>query len=166
MIKHWRRRGRGGGAGAKFFWGADCAFSANVAGCVFRVVVVAEGVTGAGAPCLMGLGHGLETVAGRYRGESGIGLLLLGGFRHPRGERAALARIRRGAQGGAGGKWAGRITSVRWSERLQKVIGMAVVPIELAEEGSTFDVKVGTQIEQAVVRTKPFFDPEGAHLRS
>jgi sarcosine oxidase subunit alpha len=64
------------------------------------------------------------------------------------------------------GKSAGRITSVRWSEQLQKVIGMAVVPIELAEEGKSFDVKIGGGIEQGVVTTKPFFDPEGAKLRS
>ena len=63
-------------------------------------------------------------------------------------------------------KSAGRITSVRWSEQLDKVIGMAVVPIELAEDGATFDVRIDGDLEQAVVRTKPFFDPEGAHLRS
>jgi glycine cleavage system aminomethyltransferase T len=43
---------------------------------------------------------------------------------------------------------------------------MAVVPVELAEDGTTFDVKVDGTIEQAVVTTKPFFDPEGSHLRS
>jgi sarcosine oxidase, subunit alpha len=64
------------------------------------------------------------------------------------------------------GKSAGRITSVRWSEQLQKTIGMAVVPLELAEDGKTFDVKIDGTIEQAVVRTKPFFDPDGEHLRS
>jgi hypothetical protein len=43
---------------------------------------------------------------------------------------------------------------------------MAVVPVELAEDGRTFDVKVDGTIEHAVVTRKPFFDPEGSHLRS
>ncbi|MFN8188601.1 MAG: 2Fe-2S iron-sulfur cluster-binding protein [Gaiellales bacterium] len=92
--------------------------------------------------------------------ERGLRSMLVG-FEKPDGQMPV-----EGAQVVIGGKSAGRITSVRWSEQLQKVIGMAVVPIELAEEGSTFDVKIGTRIEQAIVRTKPFFDPEGAHLRS
>ena len=71
-----------------------------------------------------------------------------------------------GAQVVVGGRSAGRVTSVRFSQELEKVIGMAVVPIGLAEDGKTFDVKIGSAIEQAVVRTEPFFDPEGARLRS
>jgi len=64
------------------------------------------------------------------------------------------------------GRSAGRVTSVRWSEQLQKVIGMAVVPSELAEDGSVLDIKIDGTLEQAIVTTKPFFDPEGKNLRS
>jgi sarcosine oxidase subunit alpha len=64
------------------------------------------------------------------------------------------------------GKSAGRVTSVRWSEQLQKVIGMAVVPVELAGDGSVLDIKIDGTLEQAIVTTTPFFDPEGKHLRS
>jgi sarcosine oxidase subunit alpha len=64
------------------------------------------------------------------------------------------------------GRSAGRVTSVRWSEQLQKVIGMAVVPIGLAEDGTVLDVKIDGTLEQAIVTTTPFFDPEGTHLRS
>jgi dimethylglycine dehydrogenase len=64
------------------------------------------------------------------------------------------------------GKSAGRVTSVRWSEQLQKVIGMAVVPSELAEDGSVLDIKIDGTLERAIVTTKPFFDPEGKNLRS
>ncbi len=71
-----------------------------------------------------------------------------------------------GAQVVVGGRSAGRVTSVRFSRELEKVIGMAVVPIGLAEDGKMFDVKIGSAIEQAVVRTEPFFDPQGARLRS
>ena len=35
-----------------------------------------------------------------------------------------------------------------------------------AEDGKPFDVKIDGTIEQAIVRTRPFFDPEGEHLRS
>jgi sarcosine oxidase, subunit alpha len=61
---------------------------------------------------------------------------------------------------------AGRITSARFSPELRKVIGMAVVPIELAEEGAGLLVKVEGGYEKASVRMKPFFDPDGGRLRS
>jgi sarcosine oxidase, subunit alpha len=64
------------------------------------------------------------------------------------------------------GNSVGRVTSVRWSEQLQKVIGMAVVPTSLAEDGSVLDVRINGSLEPARVVTKPFFDPDGAHLRS
>jgi sarcosine oxidase subunit alpha len=92
--------------------------------------------------------------------ERGLKWMLVG-FEVPNG-RAPIE----GGQVVVDGKSAGRITSVRWSAQLGKTIGMAVVPIELAEEGKEFDVKVDGAIEQAVVRTKPFFDPEGTHLRA
>jgi sarcosine oxidase subunit alpha len=92
--------------------------------------------------------------------ERGLRSMLVG-FEVPNG-RAPVE----GAQVVVDGKSAGRITSVRWSAQLGKTIGMAVVPIELAEEGRTFDVKIDDSIEQAVVRTKPFFDPDGTHLRA
>jgi sarcosine oxidase subunit alpha len=64
------------------------------------------------------------------------------------------------------GKSIGRVTSVRFSEQLQRVIGMAIVPIELAEDGKELDIKVDGSLEKARVVTKPFFDPEGKQLRS
>ncbi len=71
-----------------------------------------------------------------------------------------------GAQIVVDGKSSGRITSVRWSAQLDKTIGMAVVPIQFAEEGSTFDVRIDGALEPAIVKTKPFFDPDGTHLRA
>jgi sarcosine oxidase subunit alpha len=61
---------------------------------------------------------------------------------------------------------AGRVTSVRWSEELQKVIGLAIVPLEFAQDGATFDVRIDGSLEEAVVFTRPLFDPEGTRLRS
>jgi len=64
------------------------------------------------------------------------------------------------------GRPAGRVTSARWSERLGKAVGLAWVPPELAEEDTWLQIKVADRLERAQVRLQPFFDPEGARLRS
>jgi sarcosine oxidase subunit alpha len=64
------------------------------------------------------------------------------------------------------GRPAGRVTSARWSEQLGKAIGLAWVPPALAEEGATLQLRVNGQPAPARVRLEPFFDPEGARLRS
>jgi sarcosine oxidase, subunit alpha len=60
----------------------------------------------------------------------------------------------------------GRITSARWSPELRRTIGMAWVPVELAEEGKSFLVTVDGGFERATGRLRPFFDPDGERLRS
>ena len=65
-----------------------------------------------------------------------------------------------------GQKPAGRVTSARWSPELRRVIGMAWVPAQLAEEGAEFLVKVNGGFEKAAVRLRPFYDPDGGRLRS
>jgi aminomethyltransferase len=92
--------------------------------------------------------------------ERGLNWMLVG-FEMPNG-RAPLE----GGQIVVDGVSAGRVTSVRHSLELDKIIGMAIVPVALAEDGTTLDIKIDGSIEQATVTTKPFFDPEGAHLRS
>lgn len=92
--------------------------------------------------------------------ERGLRSLLVG-FEVPSGRMPV-----EGAQVVVGGKSAGRVTSVRYSEQVGKVIGMAIVPIDLAGEGTTFEIRIGGELDQAVVRTQPFHDPEGAKLRS
>jgi sarcosine oxidase subunit alpha len=64
------------------------------------------------------------------------------------------------------GRSIGRVTSVRFSEQLGKVVGMAIVPTDLAQDGATLDIRVNGSIEQALVTTRPFFDPDGERLRS
>jgi sarcosine oxidase subunit alpha len=71
-----------------------------------------------------------------------------------------------GAQVVVDGASAGRVTSVRWSDAAQRVIGLAVVPLELSADGATFDVRINGRLEQAVVHARPFFDPEGTRLRA
>ncbi len=60
----------------------------------------------------------------------------------------------------------GRVTSSRWSAELGKAIGMGWVPPELAVDGTQIQIKVNGDAETARVRLRPFFDPDGDHLRS
>jgi sarcosine oxidase, subunit alpha len=64
------------------------------------------------------------------------------------------------------GRPGGRVTSARFSERLGKAVGLAWVPPRLAEEGAPLEIRVDGGIEQASVRLRPFYDPEGGRLRS
>ncbi len=64
------------------------------------------------------------------------------------------------------GRPGGRVTSSRWSQHLGKAIGMGWVPPELAEDGAEIAIKVDGSVERAHVRLRPFFDPDGEHLRT
>jgi sarcosine oxidase subunit alpha len=61
---------------------------------------------------------------------------------------------------------AGRVTSVRQSAQLGTVIGLAWVPAALASDGSRVTVSDRGKRLEATVTTRPFYDPEGAVLRS
>jgi len=61
---------------------------------------------------------------------------------------------------------AGRVTSVRRSDELDKVIGLAIVPPELAVDGGRFDVQVNGKAVAMRVQLGPFFDPDGGRLRA
>jgi sarcosine oxidase subunit alpha len=71
-----------------------------------------------------------------------------------------------GAQVVSDGKPAGRVTSARVSERLEKTIGLAWVEPERAEEGATVAIRVAGTLHDALVTLAPFYDPEGTLLRS
>ena len=64
------------------------------------------------------------------------------------------------------GRPGGRVTSSRWSPELRRVVGMAWVPAPLARDGAQITIKMNGGVEKARVRLRPFFDPEGTHLRS
>jgi sarcosine oxidase subunit alpha len=64
------------------------------------------------------------------------------------------------------GRSAGRVTSVRRSKELDQVIGLAIVPYELAVEGGTFDVRVDGVNHRMDVHLGPFFDPAGERLKA
>jgi sarcosine oxidase subunit alpha len=71
-----------------------------------------------------------------------------------------------GAQVVENGKPAGRVTSARVSERVGRVIGLAWVKPERAEDGTTIQIRVDGSLYPATVTLAPFYDPEGALLRS
>jgi glycine cleavage system aminomethyltransferase T len=60
----------------------------------------------------------------------------------------------------------GRVTSVRHSATLGKVIGLAIVPHELAVEGARFVVQVDDRPVAMRVHLGPFFDPAGERLKA
>lgn len=64
------------------------------------------------------------------------------------------------------GRSAGRVTSVRASRELDKVIGLAIVPHALAVDGGAFDVMVDGQLHRMTVHLGPFFDPAGERLKA
>ena len=54
----------------------------------------------------------------------------------------------------------GNVTSACYSPRLEKNIGFAMVPIELAEFGTELEVETPKERTSAVVVRRPFIDPE------
>jgi sarcosine oxidase subunit alpha len=71
-----------------------------------------------------------------------------------------------GAQIVRDGRSVGRVTSVRASERLGQVVGLAWVEPERAEEGATIEIRVDGTLHAATVTLAPFYDPKGELLRS
>jgi sarcosine oxidase subunit alpha len=64
------------------------------------------------------------------------------------------------------GKLAGRVTSSRYSPGIGAAVGLAWVPPDKAVEGTAIDVRVRGKLMPASVTMQPFYDPEGARLRS
>ena len=59
-----------------------------------------------------------------------------------------------------------QVTSSRWSPQLGASIGIATVPAELASDGAKIEISDAGQTHVALVRTRPFYDPEGETVRS
>jgi sarcosine oxidase subunit alpha len=64
------------------------------------------------------------------------------------------------------GRPAGRVTSVRHSPTLGRVLGLAWVPAARANPGERFQVRADGADLAAVVTALPFYDPEGKRLKS
>ena len=86
---------------------------------------------------------------------------MLVGFESPTG-----AMPVEGGQVVVDGKSSGRVTSVRRSAELGKVIGLAIVPYELAVDGGRFDVQVNGRPMPMTVHLGPFYDPAGEKVKA
>ncbi|MBI3647264.1 MAG: (2Fe-2S)-binding protein [Actinobacteria bacterium] len=64
------------------------------------------------------------------------------------------------------GVWVGRVTSARRSAAARSVVGLAWVPAGWAEDDTEIEIQFGGAHAKAKVALKPFYDPEGARLRS
>jgi sarcosine oxidase subunit alpha len=71
-----------------------------------------------------------------------------------------------GAQVVRDGRVAGRVTSVRRSERVGTVIGLAWVQPDQADEGTRISIRFDGALQPATVTLSPFYDAKGALLRS
>jgi len=60
----------------------------------------------------------------------------------------------------------GRVCSSRWSDTAGAFIGMAWVPVAMAEEGRRLDFRSSGTHVIGRVHLKPFYDPDGKRLRS
>jgi sarcosine oxidase, subunit alpha len=60
----------------------------------------------------------------------------------------------------------GRITSVRYSPTLNKIVGLCWLPVDMAEVGTKFTVRVKGKLKTGEVIEHPFYDPEGTKLKS
>jgi len=64
------------------------------------------------------------------------------------------------------GKIVGRVTTAGYSFALQKCVGMAWVPVDLAKQNSTIPIVHGGRTVDAEVASGPFYDPEGLRMKS
>jgi sarcosine oxidase subunit alpha len=64
------------------------------------------------------------------------------------------------------GELVGRVTSSRWSDEAGAAIGLALLPPELAADGTRIEIDAEGRLIEAAVQTAAFFDPEGERLRS
>jgi sarcosine oxidase, subunit alpha len=63
------------------------------------------------------------------------------------------------------GRPVGRVTSSRFSPKLERSIGMAWVPVALAEDGTSIELADDGKRISAQVQTAPFYDPDQELLR-
>ena len=65
----------------------------------------------------------------------------------------------------SGSKPIGRVTSSRLSPTLGKGVGLAWVPVDIAEDGNEITILVNGKPLPAQITMEPFYDPEGKRLR-
>ncbi len=137
-------------------------------------IIVGQDTDGLTNPFEAGLGWAVKTAKPDFlgrrallmAGEQGAGKQLAG-FTMPDGSLPEEGnQIVRPGDGPIGLEIVGRITSVRHSPTLGKVIGLCWLPAEMAAPGNSFTVRVGGKLLSGQVVETPFYDPDGARLRA
>ena len=64
------------------------------------------------------------------------------------------------------GKPAGRVASARFSPSAGKCVGLAWVPIELANQAGPFQIRINGELAQADIVNEAFYDPQGERVRT
>jgi sarcosine oxidase subunit alpha len=101
-----------------------------------------------------------------FAGEHGIEKRLVG-FEMPDGTLPEEGnQIVRPGKGPIGLEIIGRVTSVRRSPTLNKVIGLCWLPDGISDAGQEFTVRVRGELKRGRVVALPFYDAEGARLNS
>ena len=133
-----------------------------------RHVIVGVDTDALSGPYEAGLGW-----AARLEKDDFVGKLALGAAATTTAREQLVGFVVRGRQipeDGAAvvveGRLAGRVTSSRYSPQTGAAIGLAWVPSDKAREGAGIEVRVRGELVPASVTLKPFYDPEGARLRS
>jgi sarcosine oxidase subunit alpha len=99
-------------------------------------------------------------------GERGVQKRLVG-FEMPDGTMPEEGnQIVRPGSGPLGLEIIGRVTSVRYSPTLSKIIGLCWLPADQCEVGQTFTVRVRGELKTGRVVKLPFYDPDEARLRA
>lgn len=75
-------------------------------------------------------------------------------------------QIVRPGKGPLGLEIIGRVTSVRYSPTVNKIIGLCWLPVEQTEAGQEFTVRVRGELKTGRVVKLPFYDPEEVRLRT
>ena len=64
------------------------------------------------------------------------------------------------------GKPAGRVASARFSPSAGLCVGLAWVPIELANQAGPFQIRINGELAQADIVNEAFYDPQGERVRA
>jgi sarcosine oxidase subunit alpha len=99
--------------------------------------------------------RGLEGLDAEAPGERLVGFTCAGTWVPPEGSSVVHD-----------GVWVGRVTSARTSAAAGGVVGLAWVPAGWASDGTPFEIQFGRHHTDATVAMRPFYDPDGARLRS
>ncbi len=136
-------------------------------------IIVGQDTDGLTNPLEAGMGWAVKMGKSDFLGRPSLAMTQeagparsLVGFEVPSGVLPEEAnQIVREGEGPIGLEILGRITSVRRSPTLDRVIGLAWLPLDLTDPGTRFTIRMRGELVEGQVVELPFYDPEGARLR-